>query len=233
MSLNFVSTSVLSSTDGVSHNTEIQLQPTSSASHSTDRKPLYEQLRENAEKDQEKYDEVTKAMRGTTTLDEEDIAFIQGVEDRKAEMKNDVRRKEEEEIQMFRAARLEKTMIKSEVVADEIDGVGDDNNKNGATSRDVTSKESNPSETNSVVGRNSSTLINIKPLIVKKRRRKTAQTEENTQKASKKLKESNGETETVVEEEKTIEASTVKNAEIKEESGLRGLLAYGSDSDSD
>ena len=233
MSLNFVSTSVLSSTDGVSHNTETQLQPTSSASHPTDRKPLYEQLRENAEKEQEKYDEVTKAMRGTTTLDEEDIAFIQGVEDRKAEMKNDVRRKEEEEIQMFRAARLEKSMIKSEVVADEIDEVDDDNNKNGPRSHDVTRKESSLPETNSVGGQSSSTLINMKPLIVKKRRRKTAQTEENTQKASKQLKESNGETVAVVEEEKKIEASTVKNAEIKEESGLSGLLAYGSDSDSD
>ena len=233
MSLNFVSTSVLSSTDGVSHNTETQLQPTSSASHPTDRKPLYEQLRENAEKEQEKYDEVTKAMRGTTTLDEEDIAFIQGVEDRKAEMKNDVRRKEEEEIQMFRAARLEKSMIKSEVVADEIDGVDDDNKKKGPRSYDVTRKESSLPETNSVGGQSSSTLINMKPLIVKKRRRKTAQTEENTQKASKQLKESNGETVAVVEEEKKIEASTVKNAEIKEESGLSGLLAYGSDSDSD
>ena len=59
MSLNFVSTSVLSSSDGVY--TETQLQPTSSDSLATHRKPLYEQLRENAEKDQEKYDEVTKA----------------------------------------------------------------------------------------------------------------------------------------------------------------------------
>ena len=96
MSLNFVSTSVLSSTDGVSHDKETNLDPNSSASaNQTYQKPLYEQLRENAEMEQEKYDEQTRAMRAATTLNEEDVAFIQGVEERKEEIKRNAKRKNE------------------------------------------------------------------------------------------------------------------------------------------
>ena len=115
MSLNFVSTSVLSSTDGVSHNTETDLEPKDSSSlNLSHSKPLYEQLRENAQKDQEKYDEISKSMRGTATLDDGDVAYLNSIEARKAEIKNDGMRKIEEEIQMFRAARLEKSITKSE-----------------------------------------------------------------------------------------------------------------------
>ncbi len=228
MSLNFVSTSVLSSTDGVSHDTETQLQPTSSSSVTTHQKPLFEQLRENAEKEQEKYDEITKAMRGTTTLDEDDVAFIQGIEDQKEEMKNDVRRKEEEELQMFRAARLEKTMMKSELV------------EVGEEFIDATSsqeeKKLQQDATSSRTGSGISSLLGIKPTIIKKRRRRVAiQTDNRKSSVSKRLKDSDENNGENVEEKIRNEESSVKkdDTETKEAGGLSGLLAYGSDSDSD
>jgi hypothetical protein len=224
MSLNFVSTSVLSSSDGVY--TETQLQPTSSDSLATHRKPLYEQLRENAEKDQEKYDEVTKAMRGTTTLDDEDVAFIQGVEDRKEEVMNNTRRKEEEEIQMFRAARLEKTMIQSEVVVNDGDGI---NVTDGESANANVAQKESKSETTSI-GAGASSRMSIKPTIIKKRRRKIAQAESQGSAGAKKLKQSDGKNDSSVQQ--TKQSETAKK-DVAEESGLSGLLAYGSDSDSD
>ena len=258
MSLNFVSTSVLSSTDGVSHNTETQLQPTSSASLTTHRKPLFEQLRENAEKDQEKYDEVTKAMRGTTTLDEDDVAFIQGMEDSKAERKFKVKQKEEEEIQMFRAARLEKTMIQSELVL--IDDDDSNSNSNSANVKLNVNAESSVADRldhhevkqNSDTTATASSLIGIQPKIIRKRRRRAPTSEDKRTGAgvgagvgagiaTKKVKESSeekNETTNVNNNHEQVSKSIKGNAEItksteQEISGLGGLLAYGSDSDSD
>jgi len=240
MSLHFVSTSVLSSTDGVSHNTETQLDPSSSTStNQTYQKPLYEQLRANAEKDQEQYDEITKSMRGTTTLNEEDVAFIQSVEDRKAEKKNKVKRKDEEEIQMFRAARLEKTMTKSEVLLDDYgaDEVVDEE----AINAKVAGKRQDSSKVHS-------SLINMKPTIVKKRRRRTdvaIQTESSGVRREKeldgtkrfrtldndnKLCKEKGSSEPI----EKCTSTEKKNEDAKEEvCALGGLLAYGSDSDTD
>ena len=244
MSLNFVSTSVLSSTDGVSHNTETQLDPSSSTStNQTYQKPLYEQLRDNSEKDQEKYDEMTKAMRGTTTLNEEDVAFIHSVENRKAEIKNKVKRKEEEEIQMFRAARLEKTMMKSELVLDDdvTDVVrGAEINKK-MVANDV------------VVGQDSfkmhPSLASMKPTIIRKRRRKTnmasALNAESSEKGAKMLDvtkrmRQTDEHDSICKEEnpsiskETDTITTIDEEHLKEHvSALGGLLAYGSDSDSE
>jgi len=243
MSLHFVSTSVLSSTDGVSHNTETQLDPSSTSTNQTYQKPLYEQLRANAEQDQEKYDEITKSMRGTTTLNEEDVAFIQSVEDRKAEKKSKVKRKEEEEIQLFRAARLEKTMTKSEIVLDDYgaDEAIDEEviNAKVAGTRPVVVQDSSKVH---------SSLINMKPTIFKKRRRRTdldIQTEssgarrEKELDGTKRLRHLDNDNKLCKEKDSSepIEkfAITEKtNEDAKEEvCALGGLLAYGSDSDSD
>lgn len=245
MSLHFVSTSVLSSTDGVSHNTETQLDPSSTSTNQTYQKPLYEQLRANAEQDQEKYDEITKSMRGTTTLNEEDVAFIQSVEDRKAEKKNKVKRKEEEEIQMFRAARLEKTMTKSEIVLDDYgaDEVIDEEviKAKVAAARPV------------VVVQDSykvhSSFMNMKPTIVKKRKRRTdlaIQTESSGARREKKLdgtkrlRHLDNDTKLCKEKDASSEPiekfniTEKKNEDAREEvCALGGLLAYGSDSDTD
>lgn len=224
MSLNFVSTSVLSSTDGVSHDKETNLDPNSSASaNQTYQKPLYEQLRENAEREQEKYDEQTRAMRAATTLNEEDAAFIQGVEERKEEIKRNAKRKEEEELQMFRAARLEKTVTQSEIVG--VEGIDD----RISTSTKPTEKAIPNSKTDEV--KITSSLLNMKPKILKKRRRKPEASNEvkETLDSSKKSKVCNEPMDKDVDNEKKAE---VKNEKPSEVSALGGLLNY-SDSDSD
>ena len=224
MSLNFVSTSVLSSTDGVSHDKETNLDPNSSASaNQTYQKPLYEQLRENAEREQEKYDEQTRAMRAATSLNEEDVAFIQGVEERKEEIKRNAKRKEEEELQMFRAARLEKTVTQSEIVG--VEGIDD----RISTSTKPTEKAITNSKTDEV--KITSSLLNMKPKILKKRRRKPEASNEvkETLDSSKKSKVCNEPMDKDVDNEKKAE---VKNEKPSEVSALGGLLNY-SDSDSD
>lgn len=224
MSLNFVSTSVLSSTDGVSHDKETNLDPNSSASaNQTYQKPLYEQLRENAEREQEKYDEQTRAMRAATSLNEEDVAFIQGVEERKEEIKRNAKRKEEEELQMFRAARLEKTVTQSEIVG--VEGIDD----RISTSTKPTEKAIPNSKTDEV--KITSSLLNMKPKILKKRRRKPEASNEvkETLDSSKKSKVCNEPMDKDVDNEKKAE---VKNEKPSEVSALGGLLNY-SDSDSD
>lgn len=224
MSLNFVSTSVLSSTDGVSHDKETNLDPNSSASaNQSYQKPLYEQLRENAEREQEKYDEQTRAMRAATTLNEEDVAFIQGVEERKEEIKRNAKQKEEEELQMFRAARLEKTVTQSEIVG--VEGIDD----RISTSTKPTEKAIPNSKTDEV--KITSSLLNMKPKILKKRRRKPEASNEvkETLDSSKKSKACNEPMDKDVDNEKKAE---VKNEKPSEVSALGGLLNY-SDSDSD
>ena len=116
MSLNFVSTTVLSSTDGVSHNTETRNENADNTiSSSINRsgggggefKPLYEQLRQNAQEDQDKYDEMTKAMRGTRTLDDEDVAHLQGIENQRSKRLHSQAMKEQEELESYRLAKLD------------------------------------------------------------------------------------------------------------------------------
>lgn len=108
MSLNFISSAVLTSTDGISHNEEKAIENASTSSiNRSSAKPLYEQLRSNAEKAQEEYDEITKQMRGTRPLDEEDIAHLTTVENVREEKERAMKRIEEEEVEIFRAAKME------------------------------------------------------------------------------------------------------------------------------
>ncbi len=248
MSLNFVSTSVLSSKDGISHDTETSIQPKdASAVDRTFQKPLYEQLRENAQKEQEKYDEVTKAMQGTTTLDEDDVAYIQSIEERKAEIKNNVKRKEEEEVQMFRAARLEKSMT-SEIVVD------DDNDELEGSKDTISQQNLDNSSSGAVTSSSASTsFMTMKPKITKKRRRRDAGTTEEAKADSSKLttkylKKSDESKDAADNDDdsfsKQVKSTGLENSSLKESStdngknsakvsALAGLLAYGSDSDSD
>lgn len=168
MSLNFVSTSVLSSTDGVSHDTEVEIKPSSSASNQQQHKPLYEQLRENAEKEKEKLDEMERAMKGVTTLNEDDVAFIQSVESRKVEIESNARKKEEEEIQLFRAARMEKSFSLSEEVENDVKDFINHDSRKYATDVHVS---------NILFSPKSSSLKTIQPKIRRKRRRSCDKTD--------------------------------------------------------
>ena len=98
MSLSFVKSAVLSSTDGVSHNEEttINTNETASmragASSDSAHKPLFEQLRANADAQTERDEEFQRSIRVTRPLDEEDCAHLEALEWRKAEAEREVRR---------------------------------------------------------------------------------------------------------------------------------------------
>ena len=113
MSLNFVSSAVLTSTDGVSHNEEKAVETTEANSvrrqqEAGGHRPLFEQLRSNADQAQEERDAAAKAMRGTRTLDEDDCAHLDSIERRRMERDAAVRRGVEDEVAAFRAARAER-----------------------------------------------------------------------------------------------------------------------------
>ena len=113
MSLNFVSSAVLTSTDGVSHNEEKAVESTEADSvrrqqQAGGHQPLFEQLRSNADAAQEERDAAAKAMRGTRTLDEEDCAHLDSIERQRMERDAAVRRGVEDEVAAFRAARAER-----------------------------------------------------------------------------------------------------------------------------
>mmetsp|Transcript_16535 Transcript_16535/g.19157 ORF Transcript_16535/g.19157 Transcript_16535/m.19157 type:complete len:265 (+) Transcript_16535:95-889(+) len=129
MSLNFVSTTVLSSTDGVSHDKETHLDnsETAAVARAQNYKPLYEQLRTNAQEDQEKYDEVTKAMRGTRALDDEDVAHLQGIEDQRSTRLRVRMTQEQDELEKFRLAKLDYQEANRIKELDTNDASNDDN----------------------------------------------------------------------------------------------------------
>jgi len=112
MSLSFVSSAVLSSTDGVSHNeeTEVTSKELEAVRKNAGRsKSLFEQLRSNQEEEEEKQTEQDRArMRGTLALDEDDVAHLNALNKSKAE--SDVKRKTEmeQEMALFRAAKEER-----------------------------------------------------------------------------------------------------------------------------
>lgn len=219
MSLNFVSKSVLTSKDGVSHDTETDLEPTTSSGPTTYVKPLYEQLRQNAQESQDKYDEVTKSMRGAKTLDIEDVAYIESLEQRKLEMMNKIKQKEEEELNMFRAAKMEKSMTSSALEEEEV---------------------AQSSQTKEIPIREKSSVQSVKPpIIIKKRRRiqpensNIANDETNEIESSKKKLKEDGDDD-INQLGKQNQADDKLQEDSKDKpNALGALLAYGSDSESD
>mmetsp|Transcript_26338 Transcript_26338/g.53493 ORF Transcript_26338/g.53493 Transcript_26338/m.53493 type:complete len:266 (-) Transcript_26338:1229-2026(-) len=131
MSLNFVSSAVLTSTDGVSHNEEKSVETGEASSVRRQQaagghQPLFEQLRSNADRTQEERDAAAKALRGTRTLDEEDCAHLDAIERQRMERDAAVRRGVEDEVAAFRAARAERMAEGSaELMDDNEDGGGD------------------------------------------------------------------------------------------------------------
>mmetsp|Transcript_9280 Transcript_9280/g.17483 ORF Transcript_9280/g.17483 Transcript_9280/m.17483 type:complete len:227 (+) Transcript_9280:680-1360(+) len=222
MSLNFVSTSVLSSTDGVSHDTETEIKPSAALSQQQ-HKPLYEQLRENAAREKEKFDEMEKAMKGVTALNEEDAAFIQSVESRKLELKSDARRREEEEIQLFRAVRMEKSLAIGEEVDNITDFMKDDSLKHVA---DIHTN-------NNMFSPESSSLTTIKPKIIRKRRRPCDKIDFPVKKSEAKQDNENGcSMQKWAEDDASLEnISTTVETATTTGNPLSSLLCYSSDSD--
>ncbi|KAL3763445.1 hypothetical protein ACHAWU_002018 [Discostella pseudostelligera] len=131
MSLSFVKSAVLSSTDGISHNEEtiIDNKETQSvrASGGGGHKPLFEQLRANKDAENERDEEYQKSLRGMRPLDEEDCAHLDAVERRRMEQEQSVKSGVEWEVAMFRAAKKDRELVQTVVEEGEKEGGNDEN----------------------------------------------------------------------------------------------------------
>ena len=173
MSLNFVSSAVLTSTDGVSHNEEKAVETTEAESvrrqqEAGGHRPLFEQLRSNADQAQEERDAAAKAMRGTRTLDEDDCAHLDSIERRRMERDAAVRRGVEDEVAAFRAARAERMAEGSTELPVEEEGGGEDDDA-GDDMKVAASKPSAATRTDDASG---PSLAKLAPKFVIKKKRK-------------------------------------------------------------
>lgn len=131
MSLSFVASAVLSSTDGISHNEEKEIENKevdAVRKNASSSKSLFEQLRENQEKDEETQAEQQKSiMRGTLALDEEDVAHLDALRKSKDETERKKRTEVDQELALFRAAKEER--LTGQVIVDDDDDVEDEENR--------------------------------------------------------------------------------------------------------
>ena len=94
MALNFVSTSILTSDDGIDFSTEEALETEQARKfrlqkEDASKKPLYMQLQEQRDKKQAEQDAITKLMNsGPSALDEEDIEFFKKIEESKLKVRS-------------------------------------------------------------------------------------------------------------------------------------------------
>lgn len=228
MSLNFVKSAVLSSTDGVSHNEETTINnaETTSLRKNATHQPLFEQLRANKEAEQEKNDEFQKSLRGTRALDEEDCAHLDSVERVREERENEVRSGIEREVALFRAARVDRGLT---VTINEEGGVGGGDRGEGAveTEEDTTEKK------NKIIPAKKAM---VPKFTIKKKRKqaptttdKTKQNADNADDTTMKSKAEDDSNSTEQNKATNSKGGSCSNAV----GGLLGLGCYGSDSDSD
>ena len=233
MSLSFVKSAVLSSTDGISHNEEttIDNQETASIRANTSsgtHKPLFEQLRANKELQEAKDDEFQKSIRGMQALDEEDVAHLDAMEEQKREVEEQRRSGIEREVALFHAAREDRGLVQTVI------GEGGDDSSNDNEGEEKTAKSDNNAAAVAAVPAAKKQIV-PKFTIKKKRKRVdnaeskgyTAQKKQNSASAVLyKSKEDNDEKKKQTEEEEKPKS----NNNVAD---LLGLGCYGSDSDSD
>jgi hypothetical protein len=167
MSLSFVSSAVLSSTDGVSHNEEKAIESIEATSlrNRSSAQPLYDQLRSNQDADQEKYDEIGKAMRaGMRPLDEEDCAHLDAVEKTRLERDTLMKQTVEQELALFRAARADRSM--TQTILDNEPTVTENNNAEVVSSSEQDIHTEKPQAVTKKLG------ARFVPIIIGKRKRK-------------------------------------------------------------
>mmetsp|Transcript_28745 Transcript_28745/g.42463 ORF Transcript_28745/g.42463 Transcript_28745/m.42463 type:complete len:202 (+) Transcript_28745:41-646(+) len=121
MSLSFVSSAVLTSTDGVSHNEEKELESKELEAvrkNAGRTKSLFEQLRANKEAEDEKETEQRlTTMRGSMTLDSEDVAHLNALERSRIESEEKIKTELKQELAFFRAAKEER--VAGQVIVDD------------------------------------------------------------------------------------------------------------------
>ena len=225
MSLSFVKSAVLSSTDGISHNEEttIDNQETASIRANTSsgtHKPLFEQLRANKELQEAKDDEFQKSIRGMQALDEEDVAHLDAMEEQKRE------------VALFHAARedrgLAQTVIGEGVVDDDSHDVhdGGDEKKTTVSDNNAAARGAVPAAKKQIVPK----------FTIKKKRKRVDDAESKGNTAQKKpsasadLHKSKDDNDNEKKKQTEEEEKPKSNNNVAD---LLGLGCYGSDSDSD
>ena len=149
MSLSFVKSAVLSSTDGISHNEETSIDNNETQSlragggggGSGAHKPLFEQLRANRDEEQERDDEFQRSIRGTRALDEEDCAHLEAVERMREEKEYAAWTTMEQEVELFRAAREDRGLAQTIVAGYVGDDDDDDDDRGSVFQRSAITKK--------------------------------------------------------------------------------------------
>ncbi|KAL9184047.1 hypothetical protein ACHAXT_002133 [Thalassiosira profunda] len=226
MSLSFVKSAVLSSTDGVSHNEEttIDNQETKSlrAASGGTHKPLFEQLRANQEAAQEKDEEFQRSLRGMRPLDEEDCAHLDAVERAKGERERAAKSGIESEVALFRAAREDRGLVQT--VVEEEGG-------EGGAAKDQAAGMEEARGNSGVAAKKEATKI-VPKFTIKKKRKRTPQEGEKASDANKKGSGVNKEEDGKGEKKALPKAAANdSDSDNNEGGGLLGLACYGSDSD--
>eukprot|EP00986_Skeletonema_menzelii_P005942 scaffold2236_cov152-Skeletonema_menzelii.AAC.26 len=233
MSLSFVKSAVLSSTDGISHNEETTIDNPETASvrantsSSGTHKPLFEQLRANKELQDAKDDEFQKSIRGMQALDEEDVAHLDAMEEQKREVEERRKSGIEREVALFHAAREDRGLVQT-VMQDHGEGGGD----NSHSSNDGADETKT---TSIVAGAVPAAKKQIVPkFTIKKKRRRVETTNDDTaqKKTSVASAESNKSKDEDAGEKQQVEEE-VDKPNSNNVADLLGLGCYGSDSDSD
>jgi len=210
MSLSFVKSAVLSSSDGVSHNEEVAVESSEATAlrNRGETKSLFAQLQENKDLEAEAEEERRKEMREAMLLNEEDCAHLDAIDNAKRERRKAQKKMEEEEIALFRAAKSYMEVGKEESDLSKSTAV-DESNEALIDHRKVPDKKPTM----------------LVPVILGKRRKKT-NVEEGKSEDVKKVK--------TLKQSKMDEPKEEEAAENNSVSGLDGLLGgYGSNSDSE
>jgi hypothetical protein len=198
MSLSFVKSAVLSSTDGISHNEEISIDNNETQSLRSGagggtgiHKPLFEQLRANRDQQQERDDEFQRSIRGARALDEEDCAHLEAVERMRMEKEHDARSTVEREVELFRAAREDRGLAQTMVGVDDNEEEDDDDNRKSMFDRSrrdetVAKQISNNNKNKFLIDGNTTTIdkkerIQIVPKFTIKKKRKIASSSSSSQ----------------------------------------------------
>jgi len=119
MAIHFVSTSILSSTDGVDFSTEVSIDTEEGKRARADAakgdNSLYDQLEERKKAKDEEYETNGKLMRGTKGMDEEDLEFFEDLAEKEAKARASTQHQENEALQQFREAQSNTSASKCRV----------------------------------------------------------------------------------------------------------------------
>jgi hypothetical protein len=110
MALHFVSSSILTSTDGVDFNEEVTIDTEETRrqkikAEQDSKKSLYDQLREKQAAKDDEFESTRKAMYQPGKLDEEDVAYIEELERKQKKINSSRLEHEERLLEEFRSAK--------------------------------------------------------------------------------------------------------------------------------